>query len=237
MDFLKSIFGFIFLMLPLISMAQVPCNMNEKCLKVFDHEPRTWPKCYCTSLCQESLNQLNFNCSSGQALWDNCGICLRCAKARGERCGGPHNVDGMCASGLACLIKVDPSLPPKESIEEEQRSFGLCVDETSDDCPKTGSSQAARERTLGVNCRPGRIGILLEALYCPDLGACIAPTPAPFPTKPSLTSESPNSSSSLKSPSFATHDSKRTRPTRRRKTRPSHTPSLSFITLLLSSGE
>ena len=68
---------------------------DPECLDVYTHSPRTLPKCYCTALCEERLEDLAVNCSSGQLLADGCGHCLICARARGQSCGGTFNVLGI----------------------------------------------------------------------------------------------------------------------------------------------
>ena len=42
-------------------------------------------------------------CESGQYTFDECGCCMKCAKAELQSCGGPSGSGGKCAKGLACL--------------------------------------------------------------------------------------------------------------------------------------
>ena len=42
-------------------------------------------------------------CESGQYALDECGCCLKCAKAELQTCGGANDISGRCASGLQCL--------------------------------------------------------------------------------------------------------------------------------------
>ena len=48
--------------------------------------------------------------------------------------------------------------------KEENNAIGTCVPENSELCP--GPDILNLED--GVNCRPGQLGILANALYCPD---------------------------------------------------------------------
>ncbi|XP_042858727.1 venom protein 302-like [Penaeus japonicus] len=45
-------------------------------------------------------DQTQTTCSAGMAV-DYCGFCV-CAKALGERCAGPWNIDGTCGRNLRC---------------------------------------------------------------------------------------------------------------------------------------
>jgi len=42
-------------------------------------------------------------CESGQYALDECGCCLKCAKAELQTCGGANDITGRCGSGLQCL--------------------------------------------------------------------------------------------------------------------------------------
>jgi len=42
-------------------------------------------------------------CESGQYAFDECGCCLKCAKAELQTCGGASDISGRCADGLQCL--------------------------------------------------------------------------------------------------------------------------------------
>ena len=64
----------------------------------------------------------------------------------------------MCAGGLSCLIEFDDPA-------EEQVKGGVCVPQESPRCPRSTD----RPPKEGVNCRPGQLGIIAEALYCPTL--------------------------------------------------------------------
>ena len=46
---------------------------------------------------------------------------------------------------------------------EENSAIGICVPENSNLCP--GPDQLSLQE--GINCRPGRLGIISEALHCP----------------------------------------------------------------------
>ena len=67
---------------------------DPECLDVFTHAPPSLPKCYCTDLCEDRLEELVATCASGQLVADGCGACLVCARARGQTCGGSYNVLG-----------------------------------------------------------------------------------------------------------------------------------------------
>ena len=93
---------------------------------------------------------------------DECSTCLTCAKFRGERCGGFKNRAGQCGLGLRCLVRFNVSRG-SNGREEENSAEGKCVPEDSKLCPGPGVEHLED----GVNCRPGRLGIVSEALYCP----------------------------------------------------------------------
>ena len=42
-------------------------------------------------------------CESGQYAYDECGCCLKCARAELQTCGGASDISGKCAGGLQCL--------------------------------------------------------------------------------------------------------------------------------------
>jgi len=42
-------------------------------------------------------------CESGYYAFDECGCCLKCAKAELQTCGGASDISGRCADGLQCL--------------------------------------------------------------------------------------------------------------------------------------
>ncbi len=70
---------------------QPPSN----CLSVFTHTPSHLPKCYCVrSICPDSLSRVRITCGSNQLIEDECGVCLECARARGQSCGGNRNREG-----------------------------------------------------------------------------------------------------------------------------------------------
>ena len=50
----------------------------------------------------------------------------------------------------------------------EQEAVGSCVGSNSPDCPKSTDSAAERRRKRNISCRPGKTGIVAEALYCPS---------------------------------------------------------------------
>ena len=137
------------------------CDFSEdkSCLDVFDSsEASKNPKCFCTNLCPDTLPELKANCLSGQMLPDECGTCLVCAKTRGQECGGFKNRIGTCILGFKCLVRFNANDP-----QEEHQAVGTCVDEDSPLCP----GPEVFNLDDGVNCRPGRLGIISEALYCP----------------------------------------------------------------------
>ena len=88
----------------------------------------------------------------------------------GQSCGGAHNVLGQCAGGLVCLVKVPEDV--ENFREAEINAVGKCVTESSPECPRSTD----KEKKKNVNCRPGQIGILAEALYCPKLNELKKPT-------------------------------------------------------------
>ena len=71
--------------------------------------------------------------------------------------------DGVCGIGLKCLVRFSVERDSL-GIKEENSAVGTCVPENSKLCP--GPDVLTLED--GVNCRPGRLGILSEALYCPN---------------------------------------------------------------------
>ena len=148
-------------------------NRNENCLDVFTSKPTNLPKCYCTELCakeenfENNLESLKHNCASGELHQDGCGSCLTCAKALGESCGGQFNVVGTCAGGLTCLINIPRGLRGGERRAAENSVTGTCVSDRSSECPKPSVSSSASISGKGKLCRPGRRGIIAEALYCP----------------------------------------------------------------------
>ena len=138
------------------------------------------PKCYCTSTCPIPLDDLKSNCTSGQLLPDLCGTCLICAKSRGQKCGGLNNQLGVCGVGLRCLVRFQLKRG-SHGIQEENNATGTCVSDTSDLCPGKYilqnkfsfvfqffhfSGPEIEHLRDGINCRPGRLGIISEALYC-----------------------------------------------------------------------
>ena len=148
----------------------VDCGINDRntrCLDVFSSNPANLPKCYCTELCEKSLNDLKQECSSGELHQDGCGACLTCAKALGETCGGQFNVFGSCAGGLTCLIDIprNTSRTTSERRNVENVLTGVCVSDRSSQCPTASVSSSAFSGSK--LCRPGRRGIIAEALYCP----------------------------------------------------------------------
>merc|ERR1712038_20798 len=128
----------------------------------------TLPKCYCTDLCENSLDFLKHKCASGELHQDGCGACLTCAKALGETCGGQFNVLGSCAGGLTCLIDIPRNTSRRASEKRlvENAAAGICVSDRSPECPTASVSASAYSGSK--LCRPGRRGIIAEALYCPE---------------------------------------------------------------------
>merc|ERR1712106_624422 len=53
--------------------------------------------------CGSSPCQTPVCCESGEYTKDECGCCLTCAKAEGQRCGGPFRIAGTCSDNLRCL--------------------------------------------------------------------------------------------------------------------------------------
>ena len=138
--------------------AQCPAKRPSDCLGVFSHAPSHLPKCYCNpSRCNNSRPEdFAHTCPSGQLHEDACGLCLVCARARGQRCGGAANRLGICAGGLACKVRNDG---------RDDRA-GVCVDVNDPECP------TSENKARSFQCRPGRTGILAEALYCPQIQSC-----------------------------------------------------------------
>ena len=152
----------------------VDCGINDRntiCLDVFSSEPATLPKCYCTDLCENSLDFLKHKCASGELHQDGCGACLTCAKALGETCGGQFNVLGSCAGGLTCLIDIPRNTSRRASEKRlvENAAAGICVSDRSSECPTAAVSASAFSGSK--LCRPGRRGIIAEAIYCPKINA------------------------------------------------------------------
>merc|ERR1712141_792053 len=172
----------------------VDCGINDRntrCLDVFSSQPANLPKCYCTDLCENSLQFLKHNCASGELHQDGCGACLTCAKALGESCGGQFNVFGSCAGGLTCLVDIprNTSTSSTERRTVENALTGVCVSDRSSQCPTASVSSSAFSGSK--LCRPGRRGIIAEALYCPiktDQNGCnpTLQTKAQGPAFPSL---------------------------------------------------
>merc|ERR1719510_1580282 len=160
-------------------------NRNENCLDVFTSKPTNLPKCYCPELCakeenfENNLESLKHNCASGELHQDGCGSCLSCAKALGEACGGQFNVLGSCAGGLSCLVDIPKTKSSRTSVRRraENAATGICVTDRSSECPTASVSSSAFSGSK--LCRPGRRGIIAEALYCPtqrEETRCESPT-------------------------------------------------------------
>ena len=146
----------------------VDCGINDRntrCLDVYSSHPADLPKCYCTDLCEQSLDYLKYNCPSGELHQDGCGTCLTCAKALNHTCGGQFNVLGSCAGELTCLIEIPREISRNsERRTAENAAVGVCVSDRSSECPTASvSASAFSGRKL---CRPGRRGIIADALYC-----------------------------------------------------------------------
>ena len=93
------------LLAAILSMCSARCpDTSGQCLHVFTHRPASLPKCYCTDLCADRPERLGLTCASGELHADACGVCLECARALGQRCGGAKNVMGVCAGGLVCKV-------------------------------------------------------------------------------------------------------------------------------------
>ena len=69
----------------------------------------------CDQVTCPSLSELQ--CQGGLTR-DPCACCTACAKLRGEKCGGPWNVDGVCDCGLRCF---------KGLKEANFNAIGVCV--------------------------------------------------------------------------------------------------------------
>ena len=87
---------------------------------------------------------------------------MQCAKTRGQACGGYKNRRGQCGLGLRCLVRFNVPRG-SDGRDEENSGEGKCVAEDSPLCPDAG----VKHLEDGINCRPGRLGIVSEALYCP----------------------------------------------------------------------
>ncbi len=90
------------------------------------------PKCYCTRLCSAKLDRLAANCASNELHADECGVCLKCARALGQSCGGFRNAAGVCAGGLVCKIRLPPTSIDRK--KDEQQATGTCVREEDREC-------------------------------------------------------------------------------------------------------
>ena len=62
-------------------------------------------------------------CKSGQLTKDVCFCCDVCAKAEGETCGGPWNLDGVCADDLVCDKSKDYGTTP---LVDDFNASGVC---------------------------------------------------------------------------------------------------------------
>ena len=160
---------------------------SDQCLDVFSRQPSNLPKCYCTSLCEDHLEDVIKTCASGEVHADACGTCLTCAKARGQKCGGPFNVLGTCGSGLQCLIRINSGGTSKQRKQAEQSANGVCVSDRDVRCPRSGVTQLASNRD--IFCRPGKLGIVADALYCPAIQSRRTPCPTQPPRRPPLLAE------------------------------------------------
>ncbi len=176
------------------------CPAMNHCLAVFTHTPAYLPKCYCTDTCPLQLGALVHTCTSGQLHADpHCGACLVCAKALGQDCGGRSNREGVCAAGLVCKVAIPKDARDKKTAE--QNTIGRCVRDIDPDCASsTESDQQQRDKDALWRCRPGLLGIVAEALYCPDLERTSAQQGKPGRTPPSASSTSTPGSDALPKP-------------------------------------
>ncbi|XP_076361932.1 venom protein 302-like isoform X2 [Tachypleus tridentatus] len=55
-------------------------------------------------------------CKAGTTL-DECACCTVCAKAEGEICGGPWDIEGICGTGLFC----------KKPENQDINTKGICI--------------------------------------------------------------------------------------------------------------
>ena len=94
---------------------------------------------------------------------------LNSARALGERCGGRHNVVGVCGAGLRCFGEFKDAADNNilKTRDAENVAVGVCVDEDFEKCPK-----ASVESLTMVNCRPGVLGILVKFLNPTDFLTC-----------------------------------------------------------------
>merc|ERR1719411_1111127 len=70
------------------------------------HQLQTTQACLCSLLIAEgkfTCPPPPSCCESGQYAYDECGCCLKCAKAELQKCGGASDISGKCAEGLQCL--------------------------------------------------------------------------------------------------------------------------------------
>ncbi len=76
---------------------------------------------------------------------------------------------GVCAGGLVCKVRV-----PSDSLDRrraEQQAIGTCVREDDDECARSTDSEETLQAKGLVSCRPGLLGILADALYCPEISS------------------------------------------------------------------
>ena len=75
---------------------------------------------YCGSCSKAFCHPVPKHCKGGLT-YDICGCCFdRCAKVKGEKCGGMFNLHGNCDRGLTCDKE-------RKSVLFRSHSIGICV--------------------------------------------------------------------------------------------------------------
>ncbi|CAH1251937.1 CRIM1 [Branchiostoma lanceolatum] len=67
-------------------------------------------------------------CRRNAVVKDVCGCCDVCARVKGEICGGPWGIDGICAEGLTC-VKPEPEETGDDVIIYDFNQSGTCEKE------------------------------------------------------------------------------------------------------------
>jgi len=126
-------------------------------------------------------------CESGQYALDECGCCMKCAKAELQTCGGASSISGKCAGGLQCLKTClpcktvgDRGLPCVFPFIYENTTYNSCTPRDSDN-GQPWCATAVDEEGIVVDhawgdCLDGCPGTRLECdekFYSIEEGKCI----------------------------------------------------------------